>query len=83
MSACTGSGATVADGVKAGGPPNGALMITIERKMSGRTSAHQAALEAPKSCPTTALTDVRPSAASRPIMSRTRLRKRKDARSPS
>ena len=33
--------------------------------------------------PTTALTDVRPSAASRPIMSRTRLRKRKDARSPS
>jgi hypothetical protein len=27
----------------AGGPPNGALIMTTDRKMSGRTTAHQPA----------------------------------------
>src|SRR5579871_6684184 len=37
-----------------GGPANGALINATEPNTSGRTSAHQAATEAPKSWPTTA-----------------------------
>jgi hypothetical protein len=44
---------SVANG-NAGGPSNGALISASERNTSGRVSAHQAATEAPKSCPTTA-----------------------------
>ena len=43
----------------AGVPPNGALIIVIERKMSGRVIAHHTATEAPKSCPMTPATDAR------------------------
>ena len=38
----------------AGGPANGALIITTERNTSGRASAQYAATGEPKSCPTTA-----------------------------
>src|SRR5216683_279628 len=40
-----------------GGPAKGALINATERNTSGRTTAHQAATEAPKSCPTTAATE--------------------------
>ena len=40
-----------------GGPANGALINATERNTSGRTTAHHAATEAPKSCPTTAATE--------------------------
>ena len=46
---------TVLNG-SAGGPPNGALIMTTERNTSGRISAHQAATDEPKSCPMTAST---------------------------
>ena len=36
-----------------GVPPNGALIITTDRKMSGRVTAHQAANGDPKSWPIT------------------------------
>ena len=39
-----------------GGPANGALISATERNTSGRISAHHAATEQPKSCPTTAST---------------------------
>ena len=38
----------------AGGPANGALINTTERKTSGRITAHHAATGDPKSWPTTA-----------------------------
>jgi hypothetical protein len=44
---------SVANG-SAGGPSNGALISASERNISGRTSAHHAATEAPKSWPMTA-----------------------------
>ncbi len=64
----SGSGAASAGGASAvsngngGGPANGALISATERKTSGRTSAHQAATEAPKSWPTTAATERWPNA---------------------
>ena len=39
-----------------GGPANGALISATDRNTSGRTSAHHAATELPKSWPTTAAT---------------------------
>ncbi len=39
---------------RAGGPSNGALISARLRNISGRTSAHHAATDAPKSCPITA-----------------------------
>ena len=68
---------------RSGTPAKGALISATRRKMSGRTSAHQAATEAPKSCPTTASTERSPSAASSPTASRAKFSMRKGARSPS
>jgi hypothetical protein len=42
---------------RSGGPPKGALINATDRNTSGRTIAHQAAMEAPKSCPTTDATE--------------------------
>jgi hypothetical protein len=56
----------------AGGPAKGALISTIDLNTSGRNSVHQAATNDPKSCPTTACTERRPSAATSPTASRTR-----------
>jgi hypothetical protein len=68
---------------KSGGPANGALISATLRNMSGRTSAHHAATEAPKSCPITAATRSQPSAATSPAASRTALSRRNGARSSS
>src|ERR1700754_3850805 len=52
-----------------GGPPNGVISAS-ERNTSGRTSAHHAAIPAPKSLPTTAWIERCPNAATRPSASR-------------
>ena len=52
---CFGASA-VSNGID-GGPANGALISATERNTSGRSSAHQAAMGEPKSCPTTAATE--------------------------
>ena len=54
-----------------------------ERNTSGRVTAHQAAMGEPKSCPTTAAKDRWPNANTKPSASRTTLRRRNEARSPS
>src|SRR5262245_48676847 len=45
-----------------GGPAKGALIRTVDRKMSGLTTEHQAATGDPKSCPTIAPTARYPNA---------------------
>jgi hypothetical protein len=45
---CGGGLSAVSKG-NAGGPAKGALIIATQRNTSGRTSAHHAATEAPKS----------------------------------
>ena len=52
------AGASAVSNGSAGGPANGALIITSERKTSGRTTVHHAASGDPKSWPTTADTDL-------------------------
>ncbi len=64
-------------------PPNGALIITTDRKMSGLVSAHHAATGEPKSWPTTPTSERWPSAEVSAIMSRTRFSVENGVRSSS
>ena len=64
-------------------PPKGALIITTERKTSGRVRAHQAATGDPKSWPTTHARSRCPSAAVSASRSRTRFSVENGARSSS
>jgi hypothetical protein len=52
LAGSSGSRRSVSNG-SSGGPAKGALISATDRNTSGRTRAHQAAIEAPKSCPTT------------------------------
>src|SRR5436190_3760018 len=86
VSAAAGGPASVLPAVSngsAGGPANGALISTTERKRSGRDTAHQAATGDPKSWPTTAETEREPNADTSATMSVTSFSVRHGPRSSS